>query len=108
MRNTTAAATIVLTLSHGVAIADDNRTDAVRAHMSCVRDHVATLDDGKIDPKRLAEMIVPVCHSLHEASEQAVAPQVWSATPADKQHEVEFMHTWAAVLWSRESLKQGR
>jgi hypothetical protein len=104
MRFTTTAVTFALAFSQGIAAADDNKANAARAEMYCVRDHVASLDDGKMDPKRLAEIIVPICHSLHEASEQEIQPQEWNATPADRRHEEEFMHTWAAVLWSRNSL----
>jgi hypothetical protein len=94
-----------LLLNTGIAYADTDKAEAARKDMYCVRDYVAKFDDGTKDPKKLAETIVPLCHDLHEKSEQAVSPEQWAATPADKQRDVEFMHTWAAVLWSQQNLK---
>jgi hypothetical protein len=97
-----------LLLCYGTASADDFKTVAVRADMNCVLNNVVSLDDGKMDPKHLAEMIVPICHAFHEAAELAVQPEDWKATPADKARDMEFMHTWANVLWAREIIKQGQ
>ncbi len=108
MRPITAAFTLAVAIYHGVAVADDNKVNAARAAMYCVRDHVASLDDGTMDPKRLAEMIVPICHNLHEASEQAIQPQEWNASSADNRHDMALMHTLAAVLWARKTLSHGK
>ncbi len=108
MRVTSMTASLVLTLSQSPAVAEDSKTASARAAMDYVRDHVAALDDGKMDPHRLAELIMPLCHGLHEASAQAIQPEQWNATSVDKRHELEFVHTLAAVYWSLESLAHGR
>lgn len=82
---------------------------AMLAHMGCVVRNAREMDDGKIAPQSLAEMIVPHCHAEHEAAQQAVMAAQWAATPPDRQKEMELNHTWAAVLFYRDRLKsQGR
>jgi hypothetical protein len=104
-----AATLLFSTTNYSVAQSpNDAKLAAARAHMYCVRDNVAKFDDGKMDPNHLAEIIMPLCHSLHEASEQAIQPQEWNATSPNKAHEVEFTHTLAAVLWARDNLRHSQ
>ncbi len=70
---------------------------AARADMECVRDKVIKLDDGRMDPRALATIIQPLCHAEHEMAMQA--QEGWKVTPEKRRQDVEFMHTWAAVLW---------
>jgi len=83
-----------------VAIAADAQT-AVRDHMLCVAKNAAKMDDGRKSAEEIAKMILPLCHSEHEAAMLASMPERWSETPPDKAQEVELTHTVAAVEWYR-------
>jgi hypothetical protein len=82
-----------------LAQADADSYAAVRAHMYCVRDYVFKLDDHRISPQELAKKIQPLCHGLHEVAMKG--EDGWSVTSEKNRNDVEFMHTWAAVLWAR-------
>lgn len=70
--------------------AQDVQTIVAR-HMACVFASAAKLDDGQIDPKKLARAIQPLCRGEHSAA--------MAATGGDAANsEVELDHTWAAVL----------
>ncbi len=97
-----AALILALAIAQGVPAGDA----AVRAHLECVHDQVAKLDDGRMDPQRLAKTILPLCHAEHEAAVQATG-----GSPArfDKdRQELELMHTWAAVLLARQRIQTAR
>jgi hypothetical protein len=82
----------------GALGADMSPAIAVQAHLACVSNNVAKLDDGKMAPDDLAKMIVPLCHDEHTAAMKAT-----NGDPDAQQ--VEFSHTMAAVMLARARLK---
>jgi hypothetical protein len=92
----------VTVIGSGAGLATDAGAQAaVRAHMECVGDKAAKMDDGQMQPSRVAELIQPLCHSEHEAAMLASSPQKWKATPEAQARELELDHTQAAVLYYR-------
>lgn len=90
---------IVLTLVLPPSVAAADVQAAVRAHMECVVSKAKKMDDGQMDARRLAQLIIPLCHVEHDAAMQASSPQSWSKTAHGRAQEVEFDHTTAAVLF---------
>lgn len=67
---------------------------AVRAHMECVWKNAAKMDDGRMDPKQLAQLLLPLCRAEHEAAMHLATPQA----SEEGIRELEFPHTLAAVF----------
>ncbi len=89
-------------LGHQALAADASSDDAaVRVHMECVRVRMLSLDDGRTDPKRLAEQILPLCHAEHEAAMGRPSASGAAEASDAASHEVELDHTLAAVLLLR-------
>ena len=93
--------TVLMCLIPLPATASD-ATQAVRAHMQCGVINADRIDDGRMDIKRLAEKIQPLCRAKHEASMVASSAQAWKVTPKAKARELELQHTMAAVALYRD------
>jgi hypothetical protein len=96
---------IVASVTEGALAADSDAQSAVKTHMECVANNASKMDDGQMDPKRLAELIQPHCHAEHEFAMQTASPEKWKATSEDWARKLELDHTIAAILFYRSRLK---
>jgi len=99
--------TAVALLTAAAAVASESGDAAVRVHMECVCRNLASVDDGRSEAAPVAEKVIPICRTEHEAAMLASAGEKWKATSPQSARQLEFTHTLAAVHFCRDRNVRG-